>query len=435
MNNIFLGGETAEMPGMYKQEVYDLAGFALGITDYDQILPKRDIINVGDIVIGFPSDGVHSNGFSLIHKLLSNLGYNLQSKAPFSASGKTFGEELLVPTKIYVQQIMPALATGLVKALAHITGGGLWENIPRILPEQLTAELNGKMINIQPIFGWLSSMGNLEKLELMKTFNCGIGMIMVASAKDELQLMKTLHSSGASVIGKIIPTKPGGHQLIIRHFATCVERVERLLVVPKKRVGVLISGSGSNLQALIDATRNTSIGLSSEIVHVISNKTGVFGLERAKKANISSAVISNKEFPTRDQFDAALSAELVKHNVEIVCLAGFMRILTPAFVQQWKGKLLNIHPSLLPKHPGIGVQKKALEAGDEESGCTVHFVDENVDTGAIIVQEVVPIIKGDTVESLSERILKVEHIAFPKALRLVASGYIKLSDKGETEWV
>lgn len=422
------------MPGMYEPNVYDLAGFALGITEYNQILPKRDAINVGDIIIGFPSNGIHSNGYSLIRKLMELQNLNLNDVAPFSVNKKTFGEELMTPTKIYVKEILPALNTGNVKALAHITGGGMWENIPRILPPELTAELQGKFINIQPIFGWLTSTGSVEKLELMKTFNCGVGMILIASPDAELSLLKSLHGSGASVIGKVIPTKPGGHQMIIRHFATCVERVERLLTAPQKRVGVLISGSGSNLQALIEATKITSMGMCSNIVHVISNKPDVLGLQRAANAGITTSVISNKNFPSRDEFDAVLTAELMKHNVEIVCLAGFMRILTPAFVQQWKGKLLNIHPSLLPKYKGIKAQQEALESGDTESGCTVHFVDENVDTGAIITQEIVPIISGDSVESLSARILKSEHIAFPKALRLVASGYVKLNEKGETEW-
>jgi phosphoribosylamine--glycine ligase/phosphoribosylglycinamide formyltransferase/phosphoribosylformylglycinamidine cyclo-ligase len=177
------------------------------------------------------------------------------------------------------------------------------------------------------------------------------------------------------------------------------------------------------------------MGMCSQIVHVISNKPDVFGLERASKAGITTSVISNKDFPTREDFDAALTLELRKHNVEIVCLAGFMRVLTPDFVKQWKGRLLNIHPSLLPKFKGIHAQKDALESGDSVSGCTVHFVDENVDTGAIITQEIVPIVPGDTVESLSARILKSEHIAFPRALRLVASGYVKLNEKSETEWV
>lgn len=337
------------MPGMYKPSVYDLAGFALGITEFKKILPNRDSIKVDDIVIGFPSHGIHSNGFSLIRKLLDVSGFKLEDTAPFSACGKSFGEELLVPTRIYVKEVLPAIETGHVKALAHITGGGLWDNIPRVLPADLTAELDGKLINIQPIFGWLTSKG-VDKLELMKTFNCGVGMILVASPVHKLALLKALHGSEASVIGKIIPTKPGGHQLIVRHFANCVERVERLLTLPRKRVGVLISGSGSNLQALIDVTKKTSMGMCSEIVLVISNKAGVKGLDRATAANIANTVISNKEFPTREAFDDALHAELVKHQVDIVCLAGFMRLLTAGFVQKWRGKLINIHPSLLPKH-------------------------------------------------------------------------------------
>lgn len=430
-----IGGETAEMPGMYDHDVYDLAGFALGIAEYTEILPKKDFIEVGDIIIGFPSSGTHSNGFSLIRKIMDTQEFKFDDVAPFSSCGKSFAEELLTPTKIYVQDILPAIETGKVKALAHITGGGMWENIPRVLPPQLTAELEGKFINIQPIFGWLTSVGKVDKLELMKTFNCGIGMILITSPENQMTMLKSLHGTGASVIGKVVPTKPNGHQLIIRNFATCVTRVENLLTTPRKRVGVLISGSGSNLQALIDATKNSSMGMNCDIVHVISNKPGVFGLERAEKAGISTSVIIHKDFPSREQFDEALHDVLVKNQVDIVCLAGFMRIVTPGFVQKWKGRLLNIHPSLLPKFKGIKAQQDALESGDSESGCTVHFVDENVDTGAIITQEIVPILKEDDVESLTQRILKSEHIAYPRALRLVASGYVKLNDNSTTEWV
>ncbi|KAG5682651.1 hypothetical protein PVAND_011990 [Polypedilum vanderplanki] len=433
-NCALLGGETAEMPGVYMPNVYDLAGFALGITEFSETLPKINAIEEGDIVIGFPSQGVHSNGFSLIHKLLDLTGHKWNDIAPFSANSKTFGEEFLEPTKIYVKEVLPAIKTGYVKALAHITGGGLWENIPRVLSYNLTAELNAKLFNIPPVFAWLSLCGNIDKLELMKTFNCGIGMIMIASKKHELELLKILYGTKASVIGKIIKRKVNGHQVIIRHFKECFERVERLLSVPKKRVAVLISGSGSNLQALIDATKNSTMGMCAEIVFVLSNKPDVFGLERAKKAKIPSAVISHKDFPTREKFDDAMHEELLRHNVDIVCLAGFMRIVTAAFVNKWKGRLLNIHPSLLPKYKGIHAQKDALESGDKETGCTVHFVDENVDTGAIIVQEIVPIYENDSVETLTDRIHIAEHVAFPKALRLVASGYVYLSDDGITKW-
>ena len=422
------------MPGMYATGIYDLAGFSLGIVDFDSILPHREAMNVGDVVIGLPSSGLHSNGFSLVHKLMELENYKLTDIAPFSADKKTFGEEFLIPTKIYVKDVLPALKTGHIRAIAHITGGGLWDNIPRVLPPHLTAELEGKFINIQPIFAWLAA-GNISKMELMKTFNCGLGMILVVAADQEKSVLATLHGSGASTVGKIVPTKPNGHQLVIRNFQNCVERVERLLVAPKKKVAVLISGSGSNLQALFEATKDSSMGMCAEIKFVISNKPGVFGLERCDKAGIPYCVIQHKDFPTREEFDAALSAELIKNNIEIVCLAGFMRILSASFVKQWKGKLLNIHPSLLPKFKGTKAQQLALESGDKESGCTVHFVDENVDTGDVIVQEIVPILEGDTVATLTERIHKVEHIAFPKALRLLASGYVKMGADGKTQWV
>lgn len=212
--------------------------------------------------------------------------FDVNDVAPFSMNKKTFGKELMVPTEIYVKEVLPALNTGHVKALAHITGGGMWENVPRILPPELTAELQGKFINILPIFGWLTSTGCVEKLDIMKIFNCGVGMILIASPEAQLPLLKSLHGSSASVIGKVIPTKPGGHQLIIRHFATCVELVERLLTTPKKRVGVLISGSGSNLQALIDATKNTAMGMCSDIVHVAAEDIGIICHNSAQRKRL-----------------------------------------------------------------------------------------------------------------------------------------------------
>jgi phosphoribosylamine--glycine ligase/phosphoribosylglycinamide formyltransferase/phosphoribosylformylglycinamidine cyclo-ligase len=227
---------------MYAPNVFDVAGFALGIAEYAETLPLIMDIEAGDSIIAFPSNGVHSNGFSLIHKLMSITGYKWSDTAPFSANKRTFGEEFLEPTKIYINDVKPALETKMVKALAHITGGGLWDNIPRVLPHNLTAELEGKRMTISPVFGWISSCGNVDKLELMKTFNCGIGMIMITSKENELEVMKSLHGTQAYVVGRVIPTKVNGHQVIIRHFATCFERVERLLSAPKKRVAVLISG-------------------------------------------------------------------------------------------------------------------------------------------------------------------------------------------------
>lgn len=149
------------------------------VLNLTQVLPKRDAINVGDIIIGFPSNGIYSNGHSLIRKIMDVENLSYIDVAPFSPDGKNFAEEFLRLTKIYVKEVLPAIETCLVKALAHITGGGMWENIPRVLRPELTAELQGKFIRIKQILGWLLSVGNVEKLELMETFNCGIGMIIL----------------------------------------------------------------------------------------------------------------------------------------------------------------------------------------------------------------------------------------------------------------
>lgn len=230
---------------------------------------------------------------------------------------------------------------------------------------------------IPPVFGWLSANGNVESLEMQRTFNCGIGVILVVDPKYEAVIMDALkYSHRASKIGNVVKLAPGAPQVVVARFDENIKRVQRIIAEPRKKVGVLISGSGTNLQALMDASRDSTMGLNSEVVVVVSNKPNVLGLERAQKAGIPNYFINHKEFKSRETFDDAVSQILEEHKVDIVCLAGFMRVLSAPFVGKWKGKLINIHPSLLPKHPGLHVQQKAIDAGDLESGCTVHFVDE-----------------------------------------------------------
>uniref|UniRef100_A0A182LW43 Trifunctional purine biosynthetic protein adenosine-3 n=1 Tax=Anopheles culicifacies TaxID=139723 RepID=A0A182LW43_9DIPT len=435
-HSALLGGETAEMPGMYAKGVYDLAGFSLGIAERSRMLPRMDCICPGDVILGLPSSGVHSNGFSLVHKVLEFAGHSYHDVAPFSATGKTFAHELLVPTRIYVRELQSLLAEGLVKALAHITGGGFTENIPRVLPAGVAAFLDLTELHIPPIFGWLSRAGNVTADEMLRTFNCGIGMVLVVATEHKHTVLERLRSAGGTALGTVVKkSDPLGQRVIVQGFEDTLRLSQLTCSLPKKRIAVLISGSGSNLQALIDATRSSIFGIRGEIVLVISNKAGVFGLERATKAGIPSKVILHKDYNTRELFDAAVSQVLEKERIELVCLAGFMRILSEGFVKRWKGALINIHPALLPRHKGIHAQRQALEAGDVESGCTVHFVDEGVDTGAIILQERVPIVRGDTEEALTERIHQAEHIAYPKALRLVANDIATLGQDGTLQWM
>ena len=184
------------------------------------------------------------------------------------------------------------------------------------------------------------------------------------------------------------------------------------------KLGVLISGRGSNLQSLIDACRDPAY--PAEIALVISNVPGVQGLERAQKAGIPAVTINHKEYDSRESFEQALTEALRNAGVELVCLAGFMRLVTAGFLERWPGSVLNIHPSLLPAFKGIHVHERVIEAGVKFSGCTVHYVVPEMDAGPIITQACVPVQEGDDADALAARVLEQEHVIYPMAVRLVA---------------
>jgi phosphoribosylglycinamide formyltransferase-1 len=196
----------------------------------------------------------------------------------------------------------------------------------------------------------------------------------------------------------------------------------------KVKLGVLVSGRGSNLQAIIDNIEQRQ--LSARIEVVISDQADAYALERAQNHNIPGVHVSAKGYKgRRDEYDALLVKELQKRDVDLVCLAGFMRIITPTLIHAFPGRILNIHPALLPSFPGLHVQKAALDHGVKFSGCTVHFVDENMDTGPIIIQAVVPVMDDDTEESLSARILKQEHRIYSRAIQLFAEGRLRVEGR------
>jgi len=194
----------------------------------------------------------------------------------------------------------------------------------------------------------------------------------------------------------------------------------------KLKTGVLISGRGSNLQALIDAC--AAPDFPAEIVLVLSNIADAYGLERAARANIPTVAISHKDFASREAFDDAMDAKLRAAGVEFICLAGFMRLLSPAFVKRWEGRIVNIHPSLLPLFKGLHVHEQALAAGVAESGCTVHYVVPELDSGPTIIQAKVPVEPGDTPDTLAARVLEAEHRIYPQALKMAAEGRVRLED-------
>lgn len=204
-----------------------------------------------------------------------------------------------------------------------------------------------------------------------------------------------------------------------------------------KKVVVLISGSGSNLQALMDKLHKKQVNEQQiEIIAVISNKADAYGLERAREANIPAIVVASKGIASREQYDTLLAAELDKLQPDLLLLAGFMRILTSDFVNQYQGKMLNIHPSLLPKYPGVNTHQRAIDAGDKEHGATVHFVTPELDSGPTVLQAKVPIFAEDTAQDLTERVLTQEHQIYALAAswfvsnRLTMQGqYAYLDDK------
>ena len=205
-----IGGETAEMPGMYGGADYDLAGFAVGAAERGALLPRDDMTS-GDVLIGLASSGVHSNGYSLVRRVVELSGLAWDAAAPFDTA-TTLGEALLAPTRIYVKPVLTAVrATHAVKALVHITGGGFWENIPRVLPETLTAEIDLDAITVPPVFSWLARSGGIEAQEMLRTFNCGIGMIAIVAEAGVEDVMGVLHENGetATVIGRLVANDGG----------------------------------------------------------------------------------------------------------------------------------------------------------------------------------------------------------------------------------
>jgi len=206
-----IGGETAEMPGMYAAGDYDLAGFAVGAAERGQLLPTDDIVE-GDVILGLASSGLHSNGFSLARRIVEISGLGWGDKAPFDGY-RTLGEALLVPTRIYVRSVLAAIrSTHGIKALAHITGGGFPENIPRVLPKDFAAELDLDAIAVPAVFSWLAKTGGVAPEEMMRTFNCGIGMVMVVAAGQAAQVAAVLSQEGETVttIGRMLPRRDAG---------------------------------------------------------------------------------------------------------------------------------------------------------------------------------------------------------------------------------
>lgn len=198
------------------------------------------------------------------------------------------------------------------------------------------------------------------------------------------------------------------------------------MAIDKTRLVILISGRGSNLQAILDGARNGELPV--DIRAVISNRAGAYGLERARQAGVEALTLDHKTFSNRDEFEAALRETIDGYGADLVILAGFMRVLSADFVEHYQGRILNIHPSLLPKFRGLKTHERALEAGEREHGASVHFVTPELDSGPVIIQARVPVFPGDDPETLAARVLEQEHRIYPKAIRWFAEGRVRMDN-------
>ncbi|MBC6404594.1 MAG: phosphoribosylformylglycinamidine cyclo-ligase [Rhodospirillales bacterium] len=203
-----IGGETAELPGLYAAGDYDLAGFSVGAVERNRLLPRGDL-QAGDLLLALPSSGLHSNGFSLVRRLIEEQGLKYDAPVPFESQAETLGAALLTPTRIYAEALLPLLAEGKIKAMAHITGGGLPGNLPRVLPDSLVAEVDPLPVPLLPVFAWIHGSGLIEDAELLRAFNMGIGMVLAVEADAAGALLERLAPEGAFALGRLVPRAAG----------------------------------------------------------------------------------------------------------------------------------------------------------------------------------------------------------------------------------
>ncbi|NXC37685.1 PUR2 protein, partial [Penelope pileata] len=443
----FLGREIAEVTGMYSSGEYDLAGFVVGAVERGQMHLGLQRADEDDVLIGLASSGVHGRAFTIVRKILLMSSLHYSSPAPGSCGDKTLGDVLLTPAKLYSPSLLPVLRSGHVKAFAFIAEEGLLEGISRILPEHVSAVLDALSWKMPEIFCWLYREGNLSEEEMARTFNCGIGAVLVVQKELAQHVLRDIQRhEEAWLIGKVVaPCHTGGSHIKVENLPEALQlsSPQHLLnntVVesqhqPRKnkvKVAVLISGTGTNLAALINYAKEP--GSCAQVVLVISNKSGVEELRNAARAGIPTRVIDHKLYGSRSEFDSTIDRVLEEFAVELICLSGFMRILSSPFLRKWKGKILNASPSLFPPVKGGNAHQQSLQTGFRVTGCTVHFVLEESCPKAVIHQELVSVKADDTEEMLSERVKEAECRAFPVALQLVASGAVQLGADGKTCW-
>lgn len=406
-----IGGETAELPDLFaRRHFFDVAGFLVGIAD-ERTTPDPETLRAGDLLVGLPSSGPHANGYSLIRAILKKKGIDPTTvELPGREGPRSLLDLLLAPTRIYVEEVLPLFRRGKVKAAAHITGGGIPGNLVRVLPPDLKAEVWTRRWEPPPLFRFLAEAGEIPEGEMYRVFNMGVGFVLVV-APSELQGVLSVLPEG-KVIGRLLPGMRSVHLIPEPEEGPIPPEP----TPPRRRIIVFGSGSGSNFEAIVRYIREK--GLPVEICYVFSDNPKAYILERARRLGVPSKVLPYRDFPSREAFNRAVLQMLQESEpFDLLVLAGYMRILPPEIVRRYYGKIVNIHPALLPAFPGLHAIERAYRHGVKVTGVTVHFVDEGVDTGPILAQEPVRIEEGDTLAQLEEKIHRVEHTLYPRVIR------------------
>ncbi|NWW65183.1 PUR2 protein, partial [Ifrita kowaldi] len=456
----FLGGEVTEVAAPCPSGHCDLAGFVVGALERGQRLPGLQRAEEGDVLLGLGSPGIHGRGFGVVRKILLTSSLHCSSPAPGSCGDTTLGDVLLTPGKTFSPALLPVLRSGHVKGFAP-TAEGLLGGISRVLPEHVSAVLDALSWKIPEIFCWLYKEGNLSAEEMAQTFPCGIGAVLVVQKELAQHVLQDIQrQQEAWLIGKVVaPCHTAGSHIEVENLAEALQlsSPQQLLnnttaesqPQPRKRkvkVAVLVSGTGTALPALIGSAREP--GSCAQLVLVISNKSGVEELRSAARAGIPTRVIDHKLYGSRSEFDSTIDRVLEEFSVELICLSGFMRVLSSPFLRKWKGKKLNVKekdfrlhwkilnasPSLLPLIKDGNAHQESQESGFKVSDCTVHFVLEEPSPGAVILREPVRPRPGDSEAALAERVREAELRALPLGLQLVASGAVWLGAHGRTCW-
>ncbi|XP_066477392.1 trifunctional purine biosynthetic protein adenosine-3-like [Tiliqua scincoides] len=441
-----LGSETNEIPSVCSPGKYNLIGFVVGAVERGMKLPQQEKIVEGDTLIGIASSGLHCQGFSLVQKILLTSSLHCVSPVPGGCGVQTLGELLLTPTKIYSKALLPVLRSGNVKAYVHITDGGLLGSFLQILPEQFSVVLDAHNWKIPELFSWLQEEGRLSEGEMAQVFNYGLGAILVVQKEVAgLVLKEVQKNEDAWLVGKVVPHLSGQPRVAIKNLlgallqskssflwnvSDVVGPLQTTHTKSKVKVAVLISGTGTSLASLLTYTKESAS--CAQVVVVIANRSGVEELKNANRAGIPTRVIDHKLFGSRSEYDGTIDKVLEEFSVELICLAGFVRVLSSDFRRKWNGKILSTYPSLSPLTKGV--PKQGLPPPENVAGCTVHFVLEDAHLEAVILQEPASVNIEDTEETLLEKVKEAESRAFPIALQLVASGKVQLGADGKTYW-